>query len=93
MHEGALTVLRWVICSCRAYLKESKPGEGVVNTPSTQQAHHFHGAYDIGSNIRQFTFVVGSPEQEDNFKREIETAKVAEPTLGEFPTLLAFHGE
>ena len=65
---GAITVLRWIVGSCRAYLKETKPGEGVLNAIAT--------AYATGDVVRQFTFVVGSTEQEDNFKQEIVTRYV-----------------
>lgn len=96
--DGAITVLRWVICSCRAYLKEVKPGQGVVNNVAaggSNQAYdpYGHGAGGLADNIRQFTFVVGNPEQEDNFKREIEVAKAGKPSLAQHPTMLAYHGE
>jgi ubiquitin-conjugating enzyme E2 Q len=83
---GAIGVLRWVVGSCRAYLKETKAGEGVLNGKN--------GAVGDGAgHIRQFTFVVGSPEQETNFKKEIELAKSGHPNVVQYPTLLAFHGE
>jgi ubiquitin-conjugating enzyme E2 Q len=81
---GAITVLRWIVGSCRAYLKETKPGEGVLNASIT--------AHSQGDRVRQFTFVVGSPEQEDNFKQEIIKAKAEKPSCEQYPTLLAFHG-
>ena len=43
--------------------------------------------------IRQFTFVVGSPEQESNFKQEIELAKKTNANVVKYPILLAYHGE
>jgi ubiquitin-conjugating enzyme E2 Q len=81
---GAITVLRWIVGSCRAYLKETKPGQGVLNAINTSHVH--------GEIVRQFTFVVGSPEQEDNFKQEIVKAKAEKPSCEQYPTLLAFHG-
>jgi ubiquitin-conjugating enzyme E2 Q len=81
---GAITVLRWIVGSCRAYLKETKPGQGVLNAINTSHVH--------GEVVRQFTFVVGSPEQEDNFKQEIVKAKAEKPSCEQYPTLLAFHG-
>lgn len=81
---GAITVLRWIVGSCRAYLKETKSGEGVLNAIAT--------AYATGDVVRQFTFVVGSPEQEDNFRQEIVKAKLEKASCEQFPTLLAFHG-
>lgn len=70
--------------SCRAYLKETKPGEGVLNAAKTRTP---------GEEVRQFTFVVGSPEQEDNFRQEIVKAKAEKPSCEQYPTLLAFHGK
>jgi len=81
---GAITVLRWIVGSCRAYLKETKPGQGVLNAINTSHVQ--------GEIVRQFTFVVGSPEQEDNFKQEIVKAKAEKASCEQFPTLLAFHG-
>ncbi|WWC62233.1 uncharacterized protein I303_104829 [Kwoniella dejecticola CBS 10117] len=80
--SGSIGVLRWVIGSCRAYLKETKLGEGV------QQANDSIG----GGDLKQFTFVVGSPEQEQNFKEEIEKAKKENKNCRTYSTLLAFHG-
>lgn len=82
-YPGAVGVLRWVIGSCRAYLRESRPGEGVLAPHSD----------DSADNVRQFTFVVGSPEQETNFKQEIELAQLRNPNLAQYPTILAFHGK
>ena len=83
-YSGAIGILRWVVGSCRAYLREVKAGEGVLGV--TDPGLH------AGSNIRQFIFVVGSPEQEANFKEEITKAQVADKRLLEYPTMLAFHG-
>jgi ubiquitin-conjugating enzyme E2 Q len=88
-------VLRWVVGSCRAYLKEAKPGEGVLNSMANALYANTYGSY--GSNVtasavRQFTFVVGSPEQETNFKKEIETAQSTHENCKAYPTILAFHG-
>jgi ubiquitin-conjugating enzyme E2 Q len=77
--SGAITVLRWIVGSCRAYLKETKADEGVLNSGS-------------GEVLRQFLFVVGSPEQENNFKQEIVTARATKGNCERYPTLLAFHG-
>lgn len=83
--SGSIGILRWVIGSCRAYLRELKWGEGVLGgTAETAQPV---------TNIRQFAFVVGSPEQETNFKQEITKAQANNARLEEFPTMLAFHGE
>ena len=97
---GSIGVLRWVVGSCRAYLKEAKPGEGVVNAMTTVGPGHQHQAYYGGGpvnaaarqDIRQFTFVVGSPEQERDFKTEIDLAKRGGVNKA-YPTFLAFHGE
>lgn len=86
LHSGALGVLRWIIGTCRAYLKETKAGEGLLNSVPARSAH------GISRNIRQFTFVVGSPKQESNFKAEIEAAKTNYPNCAQYPTFLAFHG-
>lgn len=51
------------------------------------------GRHGVSGTIRQFAFVVGSPEQESNFKKEIEQAKSTNPNAIKYPTLLAFHGE
>jgi ubiquitin-conjugating enzyme E2 Q len=83
VYPGAIGVLRWVVGSCRAYLRESRPGEGVLATGSEASAE----------NVRQFTFVVGSPEQESNFKQEIERAQARDSRLLQYPTIMAFHGE
>ena len=96
--DGAITVLRWVICSCRAYLKEVKPGQGVVNNLDAAASARYDPYGTLGGSgssetIRQFTFVVGDPEQEDRFRKEIEIAKLGKPSLEQYPTMLAFHGE
>ncbi|WVQ99753.1 hypothetical protein IAU59_006895 [Kwoniella sp. CBS 9459] len=98
---GAIGVLRWVIGSCRAYLKEAKPGEGVQslkgddpqanNIAGASFASQYYGSIPSGE-IKQFTFVVGSPEQENNFKREIERAQAYSKNCRDYPTLMAFHG-
>jgi ubiquitin-conjugating enzyme E2 Q len=93
--KGALTVLRWVVGSCRAYLKEGRQGEGVVTDPKSPVASTHPAYHNVGltaDNIRQFSFVVGDPEQEENFAREIREAKVGKPSLKQYPTMLAFHG-
>ncbi|WWC88980.1 uncharacterized protein L201_003895 [Kwoniella dendrophila CBS 6074] len=82
---GSIGVLRWVVGSCRAYLKETKPGEGVQDIKS-QNGHGSLG------DLKQFTFVVGSPEQENNFKKEVELAKQGNKNCITYPSLLAFHG-
>nr|XP_019007506.1 uncharacterized protein I206_07767 [Kwoniella pini CBS 10737]OCF46287.1 hypothetical protein I206_07767 [Kwoniella pini CBS 10737] len=84
--SGAIGVLRWVVGSCRAYLKETKPGEGVQQIGSTSPSSMG------GGDVKQFTFVVGSPEQEENFKREKEEAKKGNKNCERYPSLLAFHG-
>lgn len=92
---GAITVLRWVVGSCRAYLKEGRPGEGVVSdssTPAPSQAAYYGGSMS-SSNIRQFSFVVGNPEQETNFAKEISDASATKKSLDQHPTMLVFHGE
>ena len=86
--SGAITVLRWIVGSCRAYLKETKPGEGVLNAIGSVRTA---GLVEAGV-VRQFTFVVGSPEQEDNFRQEIVKARGEKPSIEQYPTLLAFHG-
>lgn len=92
---GSIGVLRWVVGSCRAYLKEAKPGEGVLNAMANARYANTYGSYGINvaaSAVRQFTFVVGSPEQEANFKAEIETAQSTHENCKAYPTILAFHG-
>ena len=80
--SGSIGVLRWVVGSCRAYLKETKAGEGVQRkVDKTTQT------------IQQFTFVVGSPQQESNFEEEVEKAQSRNPNCLQYPTILAFHGE
>ena len=91
--SGSIGVLRWVIGSCRAYLKETKPGEGVLNAMTENSWSHGRAAVVGGQCIRQFTFVVGSPEIEEGFKGEIEKAKTTDANCKKFPTILAFHGE
>lgn len=89
---GAITVLRWVVGSCRAYLKETKPGEGVIGqTAATRPIVYTN--YNVAGPARQFTFVVGSPEQEENFQSEIEEAQKNDKNCVEYPTILAFHGQ
>lgn len=89
--SGAITVLRWVIGSCRAYLQETKPGEGVIEEPKNPNATDPRGLA-VGQT-RQYTFVVGSPEQEKNFQSEIAEAKKTNPNCKQYPTILAFHGQ
>lgn len=84
---GSIGVLRWVIGSCKAYLKEVKTGEGLSTGVWDR-----HGQYSP-QNLRQFRFVVGSPEQEANFKDEIRLAQNTNPNCNAYPTLLAFHGK
>ncbi|WWD16977.1 hypothetical protein CI109_101411 [Kwoniella shandongensis] len=54
---ASIAVLRWVVGSCRAYLKEAKPNEGVSNGFAS-------ATYGMSEKLKQFVFVVGSPEQE-----------------------------
>ena len=91
---GALTVLRWAVGSCRAYLKETRLGEGVITGTTADVAGmpQYHHVAVSQSNIRQFSFVVGNSKQEAGFRREIEEAKKYKKTLEKYPTLLAFHG-
>lgn len=84
---GSIGVLRWVIGSCRAYLREAKPGEGVIVNGYTSANPYGHSG-----SIRQFTFVVGSPEQEVNFKEEVVKAQSENEQCQQYPTMLAFHG-
>jgi ubiquitin-conjugating enzyme E2 Q len=92
-NKGSIGILRWVIGSCRAYLRETKYGEGVLNaiTDATdaRPSHSYNG--QIGA-FKQFSFVVGSPEQEMRFKEEIEVAKRSNTNIALHPTILAFHG-
>ncbi|WWD03208.1 hypothetical protein V865_001258 [Kwoniella europaea PYCC6329] len=91
--SGSIGVLRWVVGSCRAYLKETKPGEGVQDISSASTTTPTQVTYgSMGGDLKQFTFVVGSPEQESNFKNEIELAKKENKNCKTYPTLLAFHG-
>nr|XP_031859462.1 uncharacterized protein CI109_005108 [Kwoniella shandongensis]KAA5526534.1 hypothetical protein CI109_005108 [Kwoniella shandongensis] len=82
---ASIAVLRWVVGSCRAYLKEAKPNEGVSNGFAS-------ATYGMSEKLKQFVFVVGSPEQESNFKSEVEAAQKADKNCAQYPTLLAFHG-
>lgn len=93
-HQSAIKVLRWVICSCRAYLKDNREGEGMINAEAAQGVQAmYHGQTIVQeTGFKQFRFVVGSPEQEDNFRKEIEVEKQTKPSLEQYPTLLAFHG-
>ncbi|KAK8864709.1 hypothetical protein IAR55_001963 [Kwoniella newhampshirensis] len=77
---GSIAILRWVVGSCRAYLKETKPEEGIMGADRT--------GYTC---LKQFTFVVGSPEQESNFRSEIVAAQEKDKNCRQYPTLLAFH--
>lgn len=86
-------MLRWVIGSCRAYLKETKPGEGVIQDLSSASGQYDHYYGRATGPIKQFTFVVGSPEQEDRFKNEIAEARRKSTHCEKYPTILAFHGE
>lgn len=52
-----------------------------------------YGAGVVSANIRQFSFVVGDPEQEEAFAEEIREARKVKPSMGKYPTMLAFHGE
>jgi ubiquitin-conjugating enzyme E2 Q len=74
-------------------LKETNPGEGVLNDLKERTTFAGYGEEPAQSVVRQFTFVVGSPEQENNFKQEIVKAKSEKPSCEQYPTLLAFHGE
>ncbi|OCF31971.1 hypothetical protein I316_06356 [Kwoniella heveanensis BCC8398] len=102
--SGSIGVLRWVVGSCRAYLKEAKPGEGVQHVNGDKETadnaapagsalnwSYYHGGMPSGE-IKQFTFVVGSPEQENSFRREIELAQARNKNCKKYPTLMAFHG-
>ena len=92
---GAITVLRWVVGSCRAYLKETKTGEGVIEDQGKSGKSHVgigHYRTAIGST-RQFTFVVGSPQQEEGFQNEIKEAQKKDANCKQYPTILAFHGK
>ncbi|KAK4684001.1 ubiquitin-conjugating enzyme E2 Q, partial [Tremellales sp. Uapishka_1] len=84
---GAMGVLRWVVGSCKAYLKETKPNEGVLNSMTDGQAYG-----NATQKVKQFTFVVGSPQQERDFKAEIEVAQKSYPKCLDYPTMLAWHG-
>ncbi|WVW84288.1 hypothetical protein I302_106319 [Kwoniella bestiolae CBS 10118] len=91
--SGSIGVLRWLVGSCRAYLKETKPGEGVQDASSATSTTPSQAVYGgFGGDLKQFTFVVGSPEQESNFRNEIELAKKGNRNCVNYPTLLAFHG-
>lgn len=89
---GAITALRWVVGSCRAYLKETKPGQGVVNDLTMKPNRYAGYGSTTADQVRQFTFVVGSPEQENCFKAEIKAAQKADKNCVAYPTMLAFHG-
>ncbi|WVQ77891.1 hypothetical protein IAR50_007596 [Cryptococcus sp. DSM 104548] len=88
---GAIGVLRWVVGTCRAYLKEAKEGEGVTNDHAIDSQYNYSGTTTSGS-VKQFTFVVGDPEQEVNFKQEIREAQTKNANCNTYPTILAFHG-
>lgn len=83
--SGSLGVLRWVIGSCRAYLKDVRPGDGIQIKGPLQ-------AGQAAQHPRQFAFVVGSPEQESAFQEEIQKAQVAYARCREHPTMLVYHG-
>lgn len=83
--SGSIGIFRWVIASCRAYLRETKLGEDVLGGRTTS-------VQPLGASVRQFTFDMGSPEQETNFKEEIIKAQAASERLKEYSTISAFHG-
>jgi ubiquitin-conjugating enzyme E2 Q len=93
---GSIGALRWVVGTCPAYIKESKAGEGVLPTDLATQSSRYQDTryeYQPEQTLRQYTIVVGSPQQEMNFKQEIENAKLSREACKTYPTMLAFHGE
>ena len=86
--SGSIGVLRWVVGSCQAYLKETQPGEGIL-AGGTSSSYVNPLMYGL-NNVKQFTFVVGSPEQEANFGAEIRIAQASDSNCKQYPTLLAF---
>jgi hypothetical protein len=46
-----------------------------------------------GKSLKQFIFVVSSPEQEADFKAEIAKAQQQFTNCLTYPTMLAFHGQ
>ncbi|KAL7422062.1 hypothetical protein Q5752_003837 [Cryptotrichosporon argae] len=91
--SGSIGVLRWVVGSCKAYLKETREGEGILNTSKGSTSTLPNNAYYAHepTNVHQFSFVVGSPEQEANFKTEIALAQAKGGNVQKYPTILAFH--
>ena len=93
-YPGAIGILRWVVASCRAYLKELRTGDGVLNDMQHSSGRYYSdfssGSSQDSTTFRQFAFVVDSPEKEAAFAQEVQ--KSHGQRAADHPTMLVFHG-
>ncbi|KAG1824854.1 uncharacterized protein BJ212DRAFT_1322854 [Suillus subaureus] len=75
---AAWSILRWCVASCTAHLQELTEEEDQVQ--------------NIGSQWRQFRFMVGAPDKEAKFKHALEQETRDDSNAKNYPTLYAFHG-
>lgn len=75
---AAWSILRWCVASCTAHLQELTEEEDQVQ--------------NIGSQWRQFRFIVGAPDKEAKFKYALEQETRGYSNATNHPTLYAFHG-
>ncbi|KAG2071233.1 hypothetical protein BDR04DRAFT_1075782 [Suillus decipiens] len=75
---AAWSILRWCVASCTAHLQELSEEEDQVQ--------------NIGSQWRQFRFMVGAPDKEAKFKYALDQEIHVDPNAKIYPTLYAFHG-
>ncbi|KAG1726823.1 hypothetical protein EDB19DRAFT_1751380 [Suillus lakei] len=75
---AAWSILRWCVASCTAHLQELTEEEDQVQ--------------NIGSQWRQFRFMVGAPDKEAKFKNALEKETHGDSNAKKYPTLYAFHG-
>ncbi|KAG1868338.1 hypothetical protein DFJ58DRAFT_858928 [Suillus subalutaceus] len=75
---AAWSILRWCVASCTAHLQELTEEEDQVQ--------------NIGSQWRQFRFMVGAPDKEAKFKYALEQETCGDSNAKNYPTLYAFHG-
>ncbi|KAG1769061.1 hypothetical protein EV702DRAFT_1181859 [Suillus placidus] len=75
---AAWSILRWCVASCTAHLQELTEKEDQVQ--------------NIGSQWRQFRFMVGAPDKEAKFRHALEQETHGDSNAKKYPTLYAFHG-
>ncbi|KAG2360227.1 hypothetical protein BDR07DRAFT_1413070 [Suillus spraguei] len=75
---AAWSILRWCVASCTAHLQELTEEEDRMQ--------------NIGSQWRQFRFMVGAPDKEAKFKHALEQEIHVDSNAKNYPTLYAFHG-